>query len=119
MHSVGVYRCTWIDDPLDNISHSHTPLPKTTHKNQVVYVGLPLPFSGAWTAMFWSAAFGMKFGPSALGALVGVGLSTLVGLALWLTGACVWLWLWLWLCWMGVGWVGLVVCAPWERGLLG
>lgn len=52
----------------------------------IVYVGLPLPFSGAWTAMFWSACFGMKFAPSALGAWVGVVVSTLIGLGLWLTG---------------------------------
>lgn len=52
----------------------------------VVYVGLPLPFSGVWTAMFWSRCLGMKFGPSAGGALVGLILSTLIGLGLWLTG---------------------------------
>jgi len=52
----------------------------------VVYVGLPLPFSGVWTAMFWSRCLGMKFGPSAGGALVGLVLSTLVGLGMWLTG---------------------------------
>lgn len=52
----------------------------------VVYVGLPLPFSGVWTAMFWSKCLGMKFGPSATGALVGLILSTLIGLGLWLTG---------------------------------
>ena len=52
----------------------------------VVYVGLPLPFSGVWTAMVWSRCLGMKFGPSAGGALVGLILSTLIGLGLWLTG---------------------------------
>ncbi|TFJ84921.1 hypothetical protein NSK_003952 [Nannochloropsis salina CCMP1776] len=52
----------------------------------IVYVGLPLPLSGAWTAMFWSTCLGMKYGPSARGTLVGVGLSTLIGLALWLAG---------------------------------
>ena len=35
--------------------------------------------------MFWSACFGMRFAPSALGTLIGLGLSTLIGLGLWLT----------------------------------
>ena len=100
------YRGIGVDIYLDrrrarNLKHTRLQQNQTTH-TQVVYVGLPLPFSGAWTAMFWSAAFGMKFGPSALGALVGVGLSTLVGLALWLTGACVWVCLWLWWSWDGL-----------------
>lgn len=53
---------------------------------QISYVGFPLPFSGAWSAMFWAGQLNMRPLPTAAGAAIGVVISSLIGLGIGLTG---------------------------------